>query len=450
MNNNNKPVISFSGPVTQGAQVMLFSHDGRTVYYTSDLTDPSFSATRAAYTQPLCFKGDVTIKACCEGCTAQASETFLVSSLPAPSFSLKDDRLEIIAPIGLKLAYRKGNGAFQVYDGPIELSDGDVVEAYGLENRGDSIAETMVASYSYSPSSELPKACVKDLFLGEKKLVTLSGKDKIEFRIDGSAFALYDQAISISRPCKLDCRTAGKANAVVKRIEITRAIEPAYEIETSMLRLSSPKGSFIYAKRSSELEARLYTQPIEIAEDEEYEAFCISPLGLRSKTISICRSSGFPQGYCFYDKGEETEGWRYLKAADTDLQITGSDGFVSNAFSYGSDGVLTGADSDGLSNTLKMDLPFIKALGEGWFIPSRSEMAELLRYFNNVIAYSKSKGEPIDLSYFGFDKPYYMTSTEADKDHCIVLRTFGMPGFEYRRKTSDPMYPMAIRLIKRM
>jgi len=115
-------------------------------------------------------------------------------------------------------------------------------------------------------------------------------------------------------------------------------------------------------------------------------------------------------GVIFYDKGDVSDGWRYLEAALSDQSIS--------AF-WGCEGTLIGADGTavgtGKQNTLNIDAGCLTEgiaadicanlnLGgyDDWFLPSRYELYEL--YLNRLVI-------------GGFTGIYYWSSSESDADY---------------------------------
>lgn len=119
-------------------------------------------------------------------------------------------------------------------------------------------------------------------------------------------------------------------------------------------------------------------------------------------------------GWIFYDKGEKTDGWRYLEAAPEDLPGAYAWGASGN---YGTEqGVGTGK-----SNTEKLPDSAVAAKAckdytlngfSDWFLPSKDEL-NLMR--TNLFLNGKGS--------FSTDGDYYWSSSEFDNytawDYCI-------------------------------
>lgn len=160
------------------------------------------------------------------------------------------------------------------------------------------------------------------------------------------------------------------------------------------------------------------------------------------KTAGQIGASG---GYVFYDKGETTNGWRYLEAAPNDLTYNGS-----NVMTWGCYGSIIGQTQaivgSGLENTLRIlsvctnngtaakvcDAYSVNGLND-WFLPSIEELK--IFYLSSVGAYTIPTASPRE----------YWSSTEKNMDQAQSYDTQYSSINEWEYKS----YGKKVRAIRR-
>jgi len=153
-------------------------------------------------------------------------------------------------------------------------------------------------------------------------------------------------------------------------------------------------------------------------------------------------------GYIFYDKGEFTEGWRFLEAASTEYENIVWGGYRTNVGGTGT------AIGTGASNTSKIvaafgdaepdenkrdyaakvctDLVMMKdsVAYEDWFLPSQDELNEM---YTQLL--------PQDLGYF--HNEFYWSSSEDDSSYAWgQIFTIGVHPSNLRRDGSTRVKPV--------
>jgi peptidoglycan hydrolase-like protein with peptidoglycan-binding domain len=110
------------------------------------------------------------------------------------------------------------------------------------------------------------------------------------------------------------------------------------------------------------------------------------------------RDTGPGGGLVFYDKGEVSDGWRYLEVAPADASEGAVWGATSNSVA-GADGVAIGTGEQNTLDIIAGDLTADKAvdlaaaytttvgetLYDDWFLPSKAELVEI---YNEIASYS--------------------------------------------------------------
>ncbi len=143
-------------------------------------------------------------------------------------------------------------------------------------------------------------------------------------------------------------------------------------------------------------------------------------------------------GIVFYDKGSESDGWRYLEAATSDQ---------ATSVEWGGHGTSVGGTSTGIGDGKANTEAIVRALGDGnyaakicddldlggyadWFLPSKDELAELYKQKNTVGGFasnyfwSSSESSSSNAWFRSFNDGYQTGSSKDNDYHVRAVRAF--------------------------